>query len=353
MDKLTARLANRKDLTRDEMDFAISQMLSGDNTDAQNAEFLSKLAEKGETDEELLGMLDGMQKFATRVQIKAPDDTIDMCGTGGDRLDTFNVSTASSFVVAAAGGIVAKHGNRSSSGGTGSADIFEGLGYNLEQTGDIAGILDRHGIAFMFAQKFHPAMRHVAGARKMIHHRTAFNLLGPLSNPAGVKNQLVGVSSSEMLGRMLCILKEAGAHTAMTVSSENGMDELSTISANRYFMLHDGKTTQGSIKSEELGLHKAPLHEIQVKPAGAMMAFWKVVNGTANRAMLETSALNAAAGLLVGGVTNDIRDGVELALNTIKEGKAKILVEKFVADVGDARIILKKIVADARMRQEI
>ncbi|WP_048097330.1 anthranilate phosphoribosyltransferase, partial [Candidatus Nitrosopumilus salaria] len=172
--------------------------------------------------------LDKMQEFSLKVEPKNQGTIIDMCGTGGDKLQTFNISTTASFVVAAAGGIVAKHGNRSSSGVSGSADIFEYFGYDLDlEPSKIADILEKHNICFMFAQKFHPAMRHVSAARKKLGKRTAFNLLGPLSNPAGVKNQMIGVFSTEYLDRIPLILKKRGAQNVMTVRSDDGMDEFS------------------------------------------------------------------------------------------------------------------------------
>ena len=206
--EIIKKLQEKTDLTYDEVNGVMTEILSGKTTDSQNASFLSDLADKGETDDELLGMLDKMNEFALKVVPKNQGTIIDMCGTGGDKLQTFNVSTTASFVVAASGGIVAKHGNRSSSGVSGSADIFEYFGYDLNQeASSVAEILEKHNICFMFAQKFHPAMKHVSAARKQIAKRTAFNLLGPLSNPAGVKNQLVGVFSIEYLDRLPLIMK--------------------------------------------------------------------------------------------------------------------------------------------------
>ena len=185
------KLEEKTDLTYDEINEIMTDILSGKTTDSENVSFLSNLADKGETDDELLGMLDKMNEFALKVVPKNQGTIIDMCGTGGDKLQTFNISTTASFVVAAAGGVVAKHGNRSSSGVSGSADIFEYFGYDLNQEpSQIADVLEKHNICFMFAQKFHPAMKHVSVARKQIGKRTAFNLLGPLSNPAGVKINL-------------------------------------------------------------------------------------------------------------------------------------------------------------------
>jgi anthranilate phosphoribosyltransferase len=315
----------------------MSEVLSGKTNNEQNVSILSNLSQKGETDDELLGMLDKMQELSLKITPKNQGTVIDMCGTGGDKLQTFNISTTASFVVAAAGGIVAKHGNRSSSGISGSADIFEYFGYDLNaEPSDVAKILENHRICFMFAQKFHPAMKNVSSARKQLATRTAFNLLGPLSNPANVKNQLIGVFSNEFLTRLPHILKRKGVENIMTVRSNDGMDEFSTSSTNSVCVLKNNVITVNSIDPEFLGLHKSSLHDIQIKTKqNAIESFVNVLNNTANQSMIETTALNAAAGLLVGNVVNSFEDGVELALNTIIDGKAMGLLEEFVASTGN------------------
>ncbi len=335
--KLIKKLEEKTDLSYDEVNVVMIDILSGKTTDAENVSFLSTLAEKGETDDELLGMLDKMNEFALKVVPKNQGTIIDMCGTGGDKLQTFNISTTASFVVAAAGGIVAKHGNRSSSGISGSADIFEYFGYDLNQnSSQISNILEKHNICFMFAQKFHPSMKYVSSARKQIGKRTAFNLLGPLSNPAGVKNQLVGVFSIEYLDRLPLIMKRKGVENIMTVRSDDGMDEFSTSSVNRVCILRNDKVLMNAIDPEVVGLHKSALKDIQINTKkDAIKSFVGVLNNTANQAMIETTALNAAGGLIVANVAKNFEDGVELALKTIKDGKAFGLLEDFVKDTGD------------------
>lgn len=335
--ELLSKLGRKEDLSYGDVRLVMTEMLSGKLSDQQNTEFLSKLADKGETDEELLGMLDRMQEFAVRLNDAGLENAIDMCGTGGDGLQTFNVSTAASFVVAATGVKVAKHGNRSSSGVSGSADIFEHFGYDLNRKpSDALRILHMHGIAFLFAPMFHPAMRHVAGARKQLARRTAFNLLGPLSNPAGVKNQLVGVSSVEFLERIPKILKQRGAQKVMTVCSDDGMDEFSTSATNRVCLLKDDNTVTYSISPEDVGLHVSTLGDIQIKSReDALASFVGVLKGTACRSMIETAALNAAGGLIIGGAAKNFKEGVELALDTIEGGRAFGLLERFVAYTGD------------------
>lgn len=335
--EIISKLQEKTDLTYDQMNQVMTDILSGKTNDSQNADFLSYLAVKGETDDELLGMLDKMQEFSLKVEPKNKGTIIDMCGTGGDRLQTFNISTTASFVVAAAGGTVAKHGNRSSSGVSGSADIFEYFGYDLNlEPSRIAEILQKHNICFMFAQKFHPAMRHVSAARKKLGKRTAFNLLGPLSNPAGVKNQLVGVFSAEYLDRLPLILQKRGAKNIMTVRSDDGMDEFSTSSVNRVCILKNNKVLMNAIDPQVVGLHKSSLQEIQINSKeDAIKSFVGVLNNTANQSMIETTALNAAGGLIVANICKNFEEAVQVALDTIDSGKAFSLLNDFIEDTGN------------------
>jgi anthranilate phosphoribosyltransferase len=331
------KLEEKTNLSYEEVNGIMTDILSGKTTDSENALFLSNLADKGETDDELLGMLDKMNEFTLKVVPKNQGTIIDMCGTGGDKLQTFNISTTASFVVAAAGGVVAKHGNRSSSGVSGSADIFEYFGYDLNQDpSQIANVLEKHNICFMFAQKFHPAMKHVSIARKQIGKRTAFNLLGPLSNPAGVKNQLVGVFSIDYLDRLPLIMKRRGVENIMTVRSDDGMDEFSTSSVNRVCILRNDKVLMNAIDPEVVGLHKSTLSDIQIKTKeDAIKSFVGVLNNTSNQAMIETTALNAAGGLIVANIAKNFEEGVEMALKTIRDGSAYRLLENFVKDTGN------------------
>ena len=286
------KLQKKVDLTYEEMNFVMGDILRGNIADKEIREFLCYLAEKKETDDELLGMLDKMQEFSLKIKPENKEKLIDMCGTGGDKLQTFNISTTASFVVAAAGGIVAKHGNRSSSGVSGSADIFEFFGYDLNQEpAEITKILEKHKICFMFAQKFHPAMRHVSTARKQLGKRTAFNLLGPLSNPAGVKNQLIGIFSNDYLERLPLLLKKQGAKNIMTVRSGDGMDEFSTSSINHICFLREEQIVRETVDPKKIGLHLSNLQEIQIQTKeDALKSFVKVLDNTANQAMIETTA---------------------------------------------------------------
>lgn len=337
IENMLSKLKNQTNLSYNEISEALENILKGKVSDEETSNFLKYLRDKGESDDELLGMLDKMQSFALQVSPKSKGTIIDVCGTGGDNLQTFNISTTASFVIAAAGGIVAKHGNRSMSGVSGSADIFEYFGYDLNSSPDrVAEIIDKFGIGFMFAQKFHPSMKNVANARKMIGGRTAFNLLGPLSNPAQVKNQLIGVFSDEFLERIVLLLKKRGSENIMTVRSQDGLDELSTTSKNQVYFLKNGIITPMIIDPEKLGLTKPKIKDIQISNKDqAINAFVSVLNNTANNAMIEITALNAAGGLMVANIVKNFEEGIEIALNTIKNGDVLKLLENFVRAYGD------------------
>ena len=337
-DALT-KLQSGQNLTYEETSNSMENILQGNVSDKESAEFLKCLREKGESDDELLGMLNKMQAFALHISPKNKGTIIDVCGTGGDNLQTFNISTTASFVIAAAGGIVAKHGNRSVSGVSGSADIFEYFGYDLNATPErVTEIIEKFGIGFMFAQKFHPAMKNIANARKIIGGRTAFNLLGALSNPAMVKNQLIGVFSNDFLERLVLLLKKRGSENIMTVRSEDGLDELSTTSKNQVFFLKDNVVNKMIIDPEKLGLKKPELKDIQIKTKEeAIDAFTSVLKSTANDAKVEITALNAAGGLIVANVAENFEEGIEIALETIKSGMAYSLFEDFIRFCGDEK----------------
>ena len=238
LEKLTKSLEDNQNISFDEMKIVMDEILNGNHRDEIVAIFLQSLSKKGETDDELLGMLDKMNEFSVHISPNCPKKIIDMCGTGGDKMKTFNISTAASFVVAASGGYIAKHGNRSVSGVSGSADIFEYFGFDLASNHiKVTNMIEKLGIGFMFAPKFHPAMKNVVGARKIIGGRTAFNLLGPLSSPAQVKNQMIGVFADEFLERIVKLLQKRNSETIMSVRSDDGMDELSTTSNNKICLL--------------------------------------------------------------------------------------------------------------------
>ncbi len=337
LEQLTSRLESGTNLTVSEMNSAMDMLLSSSITDEQKAAFLKNLTKKGETDDELYAMLGKMDEYGVHILPKCRGTIIDVCGTGGDNLQTFNISTAAAFVIAACGGSVAKHGNRSVSGVSGSADIFEFFGYDLDaEPQKITSIIEGFGIGFLFAQKFHPSMKNVAAARKILGAKTAFNLLGPINNPAGVKNQLIGVFSEEYVYRVVSILKRRGAQNIMAVHSDDGLDELSTGGKSKVCFLKGGSITRSILDPQKLGLHGSSLKELQVSSKqDAIKAFLSVLNGTSNRSMQEITALNAAGGLIVANLAKNFDEGLEMAMQAIKTGTAYSHFTKFVKGCGD------------------
>jgi len=331
LEKLTKSLEDNQNISFDEMKIVMDEILNGNHRDEIVATFLQNLSKKGETEDELLGMLDKMNEFSVHISPNCPKRIIDMCGTGGDKMKTFNISTAASFVVAASGGYVAKHGNRSVSGVSGSADIFEYFGFDLASNHiKITNMIEKLGIGFMFAPKFHPAMKNVVGARKIIGSRTTFNLLGPLSSPAQVKNQMIGVFADEFLERIVKLLQKRNSQTIMSVRSDDGMDELSTTSNNKICLLKNDNITNFILRPEEYGLQKGNISDIQIKNKNdAIKSFVSVLNNNANKTMKEITALNAAGGLIISDICDDFKDGIELALKTISSGKAFDKLEEF------------------------
>ena len=335
--ELTEQLSVGTNLTIDQMSNGMDEILTGTQNDDDIAEFLKNLTQKGESDDELLAMLNKMEEFSLCISPNCKGKIIDVCGTGGDKLKTFNISTAASFVIAGAGGNVAKHGNRSISGISGSADIFEYFGFDLNsEPNKVNEMIEKFGIGFMFAQKFHPAMKNVAKARKIVGGRTAFNLLGPLTNPAMVKNQLIGVFSEKYQEKIVKILQRKNAETIMAVRSADGMDELSTTCKNQICMLKNGTITKMTLDPQKVGLQKGNISDIQIRSKeDAIKSFITVLNNTANKTKIEITALNAAGGLVISDIADNFTDAVELALDTIRSGKALDKLENFVKNYGN------------------
>ena len=331
LDELIMTLQSNRDLSSEQMTIVMDEILSGKYDDNTIAKFLQNLTLKGETNDELLAMLEKMNQFSVSISPNCQNRIIDMCGTGGDNLKTFNISTTASFVVAAAGGYIAKHGNRSVSGVSGSADIFEYFGFDLgSDPRQISNMIEKIGIGFMFAPTFHPAMKNVANARKILGKRTAFNLLGPLSNPANVKHQLVGVFADDYIKRIVKIMQKNNSETILAVRSEDGMDELSVTSKNKVCMLKNDKITEFTINPEDYNIEKGNLSDIQISTKQEVIdAFLSVVNNTSNKTMREITVLNAAGGMLVSGICDKFDEGIELARETISNGKTLEKLKQF------------------------
>jgi len=269
---------------------------------------------------------------AHMLPVAAPDGAIDLCGTGGDGLGTLNISTAASFVIAACGVPVAKHGNRSASSRSGAADVLEALGVNINLDPQAAAsVLAETGLVFLFAQTYHPAMKHVGHARKQIGRRTIFNLLGPLANPARVTHQLVGVFSSDWLVPYAEALKALGSRRAWIVHGKDGLDEISISGPTQIAVLDNGTVTTGELTPEDAGLGRSPLAEI----TGGNAAH----NARALRHLLEAGTpgayrdivlLNAGAALMVAGVAKDVKDGVAKAAQALDSGAARAKLEALI-----------------------
>jgi len=329
--ELTEQLSVGTNLTIDQMSNGMDEILTGTQNDDDIAEFLKNLTRKGESDDELLAMLSKMNQFSVNIKPNCKSRIIDMCGTGGDNLKTFNISTAASFVVAAAGGYVAKHGNRSVSGVSGSADIFEYFGFDLDsEPAKVTSMIESIGIGFMFAPTFHPAMKNVVNARKILGKRTAFNILGPLSNPANVKHQLIGVFADDYVKRIVQIMQKNNSETIFAVRSEDGMDELSATSKNKVCMLKNNEVTEFIINPEDYNIRNGSLSDIRVSTKQeAINAFINVLNNTSNKTMKDVTILNAAGGILVGGICDKFDDSIELAIETINNGNAFKKLKQF------------------------
>jgi len=330
----TKKLAGSQNLDYKEMVQCMKEIMQGSINDTSIASFLLALKTKGETVDELKAMLDVMNEFAVKIKPSVKGRLVDTCGTGGDRIKTFNISTASAFVASAAGVNIAKHGNRSVTGPCGSADVLEYFGYDLNTEPDkVKGCIESFGIGFIFAPKFHPAMKNVAGARKQLGVRTAFNLLGPLSNPAGVDAQVVGVSDLSLIDKIAQLLKSAGRKEAMVFHAEDGLDELSNTCINHVAWLRNGSIEKFDLEPKSLKIKVAEPADLSVtnKDESAMQMF-KVLNGSADAKKLDIVLLNAAAALIVGNKANSFEDAIELARKAVENGNAyrkfKALIER-------------------------
>jgi len=303
-------------------------IFTGRLSDEEIIAYLSATADRKPTVDELVGAVTSMRGHMRNVT--APPGTIDLCGTGGDGLGTLNISTAVSFVVAACGVPVAKHGNRSASSRSGAADVLEALGVNINLAPETAAsVLAKAGLAFLFAQTYHPAMKHVGGARKQIGRRTIFNLLGPLASPARVTRQLVGVFSSDWLVPYAEALKALGSSHAWIVHGRDGLDEISISGPTQIAVLDQGAITTREITPEDAGLERWPLAEIRGGDAAHnATALRHLLKGETSGAYHQIVQLNAAAALIVAGRVKDLRAGAEMADEAIRSGRAHATFNK-------------------------
>ncbi len=330
-----AKLLENESLTTQEMTEVMNEVMTGVATDAQIGGFLIALRVKGETVEEITAAAQVMRNLATPVEIDA-NNLVDIVGTGGDGSSTFNISTASCFVVAAAGGHVAKHGNRSVSSKSGAADVLEAAGVNLNVGPDVVkACVEELGVGFMFAPMHHSAMKHAIGPRKEMAVRTVFNVLGPLTNPAGAPNQLLGVFSPDLVRPLAEVLKELGSNHVLVVHADDGLDEISIAGSTRVAELKDGEITEYTIKPEDFGFTSQSLNAITVDDAEQSLDMLRGVLSNVAGPARDIVALNAGAAIYAANLSDSLEGGIKRAVEAIESGlalnKLNELIEKTAA----------------------
>ncbi len=344
---LIRKLVDGRDLARGEMIDAMDALMGGEATPAQTAAFLTALRVKGETVDEIVGAARVMRERATPIPVPGPagpgvsvdrdeinvehETVLDTCGTGGDATHTFNISTTTAFVVAGAGITVAKHGNRAVSSRCGSADVLEALGVNLDVTpGQVGGFLREIGIGFLYAPLLHSAMRHVAPVRREMGIRTIFNLLGPLTNPAGAHRQVLGVYRGDLVGVLARVLGELGSERALVVHGADGLDELTITGPTRVAELRGGAVTEYEVRPGAFGLAEASIDAIRGGDARENAVIVRAVLSGEPGPRRDVVLLNAGAALAVAGAAPDIAAGVRLAGEVIDDGRALEKLDRLV-----------------------
>jgi len=318
-----ATIIERRDLSPDEMAVVMRLIMTGQATPAQIGGFLVGLRMKGETVDEITAAARVMRELATAVNVSGPH-LVDTCGTGGDGAGTFNISTASAIVTATAGGRVAKHGNRSVSSRSGSADVLEAAGVKLDLNPvQVAACIDRVGVGFLFAPQHHSAMKHAIGPRKELRVRTLFNLLGPLTNPAGAPNQVLGVFSADWVEPLAYVLKQLGSQHVLVVHAEDGLDEISIAAPTRVAELRDGEVSLYTITPEEFGMQRTSLDAVTVNSAMQSLAMIEAVFDNKPGPAHDIVCLNAGAAIYVADLAASLKDGVALASEVIASGRVK------------------------------
>lgn len=313
----------RQDLDEAQMTAVMRTIMSGEATAAQIGGFLIGLRMKGETVTEIAAAAKVMRELATPVEVHA-QHLVDTCGTGGDASGTFNISTASTFVVAAAGGHVAKHGNRSFSSRSGSADVLEAAGVNLDLTpAQVGQCIEQVGVGFMFAPRHHGAMKHAIGPRREMGVRTIFNVLGPLTNPAAAPNQVLGVFSDEWVQPLANVLQRLGSEHVLVVHAEDGLDEISIGAATRVAELKDGEVRDYYITPEQFGLARSPLESLRVDSAEQSLVLVRSVLANEQGPARDIVAMNAGAAIYAAGLAPDLGAGIQIANDVIADGSAR------------------------------
>ncbi|MFP4244584.1 MAG: anthranilate phosphoribosyltransferase [Ectothiorhodospira sp.] len=330
MQEAIRAVTEHRDLSGPEMTRVMRQIMTGEATPAQMGGFLVGLRMKGETVDEVVAAASVMRELATKVEV-SPEHLVDTCGTGGDASGTFNISTAAAFVVAAAGGRVAKHGNRSVSSRSGSADVLESAGVNLDLGPEaVAECIERVGVGFLFAPRHHGAMKYAVGPRKEMGVRTLFNVLGPLTNPAGAPNQVLGVFSTHWLEPLAQVLGRLGSRHVMVVHAEDGLDEISIGAPTRVAELRDGRVSSRVIAPEDFGMKRTPLEAVRVESAEESLALIRGVFEGRPGPARDIVLLNAGAAIHVTGLAASLEDGVRRAAQVIDDGGAAARLDELV-----------------------
>ena len=321
----------KKHLNESDMHDVMNSIMTGQTTDAQIGAFLVGLSMKGETIEEITASAKVMRSLATPVEIKSNKYLVDTCGTGGDGLGLFNISTASAFVVAAAGGKVAKHGNRSISSKSGSADVLESAGVNLNLSPSlISECIAQIGVGFMFAPAHHSAMKHAIGPRKELAVRTIFNVLGPLTNPAKAPNQVMGVYDKNLVEPIANVLKELGSRHVMVIHSDDGLDEFSIADKTYVAELKDGVVSTYSVHPEDFGLTLGDLKDIRADNADASLALITEAFSGRNGTAKSIISLNAGAAIYVSGLTTSLQSGIDRANQVLSDGSSQKKLDEYI-----------------------
>lgn len=335
--RVITKLLHGEALSEEESSGAMAEIMEGAATPAQVAGFVVALRAKGETTEEIVGLVRTMRDYGEKVPLPPHHEVLDTCGTGGDRSGTFNVSTAAALVCAGAGVKVAKHGNRAASSRCGSADVLEALGVKIDLAPDrVAACIERAGIGFCFAPVFHPAMRHAGAPRRELGIATIFNFLGPLTNPAGATRQALGVSDPHMLPRMVETLGRLGSKHVVAFHGHQGLDELATSGPSRVVELKHGTTTEWTIDPADLGLDAAPLEAIAGGDAAENAEAIRSLVAGERGPKRDVVILNAAAGLIAAGRAEDMTSGLVLAADAIDSGGAARSLDLLIASSNEA-----------------
>ncbi len=330
-------LTGGEDLTRAGASAAMADILEGGATSAQIAAFCVALRMKGETVEEMTGLLAAMLAYAEPVPLPSGTDVVDTCGTGGDRSNSINVSTIAALVVAGAGAPVCKHGNRAASSACGSADVLEALGVAIDLgPADVAACVEEVGMGFCFAPRFHAALRHAGPTRKELGVATVFNFLGPLANPGRARRQALGVSDARMAEKMVGVLAASGTERALVVHGHDGLDELTTTTTSTVIELRDTTVRTYVVDPVDLGIARAEAGDLRGGDAATNAAITRRVCGGDLGAHRDIVVLNAAAGLVAAGLADELAGGLELAAAAIDDGRAETVLDRLV-EVSQAR----------------